>query len=204
MDNVFNSLEASSQTASTMLEEAPPAGCKSLHIAEAGPGSPVHVLFIIDQLCEMGGAERVLFKLVRLLPPDRFRCSILTFKIDRQAEALKHISCPLHVLPLKKTYDWNSLKVARQIGRLVKQERVSIVHTFFETSDLWAAPIAKLSGCPVLVSSRRDLGILRSRKHRIGYKVMGRFYDAVLAVSPQVRDFCIQQDGLDPARVHTL
>lgn len=204
MTNVFNSLNANSNSTSTLLEEAPPGECKSLHIAESLANPQTGVLFIIDQLCEMGGAERVLLKMVRLLPQKHFRCSILTFKINPDAAALKEISCPVHVLPLKKTYDWNALKVARQIRKLVRQEKISIVHTFFETSDLWAGPIARLSGCPVLVSSRRDLGILRSRKHRIGYKVLSRFYDAVLAVSPQVREFCIEQDGLNPGKVHTL
>jgi len=204
MSNGFNNLEAYSEPAPAALEDTPPESRKSLHIVGARPSSPVRVLFIIDELCEMGGAERVLLKIVRLLPADRFRCSILTFRINRQAEALRELPCPLHVLPLKKTYDWNALKVAKQIRRIIQQEKVSIVHTFFETSDLWAGPIARLSGCSVLISSRRDLGILRSRKHQVGYKVMGRLYDAVLAVSPQVRDFCVEHDGLDPEKVRTL
>jgi len=202
MSNAFNSLETYSEAAPAALEVAQPAECKTLHTTESV--APVHVLFIIDELCEMGGAERVLFKIVRHLPSDQFRCSILTFRVNPEAAALKEISCPVHVLPLKKTYDWNALKVAGQIRKFIRQEKVSIVHTFFETSDLWAGPIARLSGCPVLVSSRRDLGILRSRKHRIGYKVMGRLYDAVLAVSPQVREFCIEHDGLNPGKVRTL
>ena len=55
-----------------------------------------------------------------------------------------------------------------------------------------------------MISSRRDLGILRSFKHRVGYKVFRGLYDSVLAVSPQVREFCIRQDGLNPAKVRTL
>jgi len=204
MVNGFNNLTAPTRNAYTALEEAPPAECKTLHIVESASVRPAHVLFIIDELYEIGGAERALFKMVRLLPRELFRCSILTFKVNEQAEEIKNIACPLHVMPLRKTYDLNAFKVARQIRHLIRRERVAIVHTFFETSDLWAGLIARLSGCPVLISSRRDLGILRSRKHGIAYRLMGRFYDAVLAVSPQVRDFCIQQDGLDPARVRTL
>jgi glycosyltransferase involved in cell wall biosynthesis len=166
-------------------------------------GLPRHILFMIDELCEIGGAERVLFKMIRSLPDHLFRCTLFTFRINEEADISK-IGCPVHVLPLRKTYDWNAVKVAVAIRKFVKQEKVSIVHTFFETSDLWAGPIAKLSGCPVLVSSRRDLGILRSWKHRIGYKILRGLYDSVLTVSPQVSEFCIQQDGLDPSKVHTL
>lgn len=186
-----------------MLEEAHPTECNTLHTTVAQEDSRCHILFIIDELCEIGGAERVLFKMIRSLPDQFFRCSLMTFRINEEA-SIANIGCPLYVLPLTKTYGWNALKVAGKIRRFVQREKVSIVHTFFETSDLWAGPIAKLSGCPVLVSSRRDLGILRSRKHRIGYKVLKRFYDSVLTVSPQVREFCIQEDGLDPIKVQTL
>lgn len=181
-------------------EELCPESRKSLHIVPA----PVHVLFIIDELCELGGAERILLKMVRLLPKDLFRCSVVTFRIREDLAELKDIGCPLHVFPLKKTYDWNALKTAVRLRTLIRREKVSIVHTFFETSDLWAGMVARLSGRPVLISSRRDLGILRSAKHRFAYKAMARFYDKVLAVSPQVREFCIRTDGLSPSRVETL
>lgn len=204
MSHRINNLAACPEAASATLEEAPPAECKTLHSGQPGSDERPHILFIIDELCEMGGAERVLFKMIRLLPADLFRCSLLTFRINPEAEEVRNIACPVHVLPLRKTYDWNALRVARQIRQFIHRENVSIVHTFFETSDLWAGPIAKLSGCPILISSRRDLGILRSRKHRIAYKVFRGLYDSVLAVSPQVREFCIKQDGLDPAKVQTL
>jgi L-malate glycosyltransferase len=144
-----------------------------------------------------------LFKMIELLPQDLYRCSLFTFRTNEEVD-INQIRCPVYVLPLKKTYDWNALKVARKLRTFVREERVSIVHTFFETSDLWAGPIAKLSGCPVLVSSRRDLGILRSRMHSFAYRALRGLYDSVLAVSPQVREFCIQQDGLNPSKVQTL
>ena len=199
MSNITNNLDVHPASSTSSLEKTAQANGATGSKA----GSRRHILFIIDELCEIGGAERVLFKMIEQLPTETFRCSLLTFRTNDEAD-LSQIRCPIYVMPLKRTYDWNALKVARWIRDFVRREKVSIVHTFFETSDLWAGPIAKLSGCPILVSSRRDLGILRSRKHNIGYRLMRRAYDSVLAVSPQVRDFCIQQDGLNPARVQTL
>lgn len=163
-----------------------------------------HILFMIDELCEMGGAERVLLKMIRRLPRSVFRCSLITFKIDEASKELKEIPCPVYVLPLRKTYGLGAFRTAAQIRRFIHQEHVSIVHTFFETSDLWGGMVAKFSRAPVLVSSRRDMGILRKRKHRLAYRCMAPFYDAVLTVSSEVRKFCISADGLNPARVHTL
>lgn len=203
MSNVFNNLGWRLETVFASAEQCHHAGCKTLHSSNERSNSP-HVLFVIDELCEMGGAERVLLKMIRLIPEQNFRCSLLTFKIRPEIEELKNIPCPIHLLPLKKTYDWNAFKAANEIRRLIRNDKISIVHTFFETSDLWAGPVAKLSGCPILVSSRRDMGILRSGKHWRAYKFSGRFYDKVLAVSPQVKEFCIRQDGLAPEKVDVL
>jgi glycosyltransferase involved in cell wall biosynthesis len=163
-----------------------------------------HVLFVIDQLCRRGGAENALLRTIDLLPKDRFRVSLLTFQIDCRVFPRETFSCPLHVLPLRRTYGWTALKAALALNRLVQQEKVSIVHTFFETSDLWAAPIAKWSGCKVLISSRRDMGILRTRKHLLAYPVVNRLFDRVLAVSDGVRSYSLSHDGLSPEKVQTL
>lgn len=163
-----------------------------------------HVFYIIDQLCQLGGAERVLLETVRRISRERFRCSVVAFNLNPELKALRNLPGPLYNLPLKRTYDFNAVKMAMQLRHLIRQESVAIVHTFFETSDLWAAPIAKFSGCPILVSSRRDMGILRTRKHRLTYKLANRLFDRVLAVSEEVRGYCIQHDHLSSHRVETL
>jgi glycosyltransferase involved in cell wall biosynthesis len=165
---------------------------------------PIRVLFMIDQICEMGGAERVFLNTIRLLPKDRFRCSIITFKIDPSLGIFDSLPCPHQVLPLRNVHDWNSVRVAQKIRGIVRNEKVDIVHTFFETSDLWGGLVSKMSGARTLVSSRRDMGILRSRKHDLGYRIMNPWFDMVLTVSEQVRQFCIQKDHLPPKKVLTL
>jgi L-malate glycosyltransferase len=163
-----------------------------------------HILYVIDQICQLGGAERMLLETVRRLPPDRFRCSVVTFKIEPSLKMLENNPLPLRVMPLRRTYDINAIKTALWIRNLIRREDVSIVHTIFETSDLWAAPIARLSGCPVLVSSRRDMGILRTRKHNFAYPIVNRLFDRILTVSEEVRSYTLNHDHLSPERVETL
>lgn len=168
-------------------------------------GEPAHILFLMDRYFGThGGAEGALLKILRHLPKDRFRASLITFGMNPALDVAKVFPCPVHVLPLQRTYDWNAVKVAGQLRRFIRSERVSIVHTFFETSDLWGGMVAKLSGCPLLVSSRRDMGILRSWKHHVAYRLIRSAVDLVLPVSDQVRSFAIRRDGLDPKKVVTL
>ena len=171
---------------------------------KAVSGKIPHVLYVIDQLCQLGGAERVLLEMIRRLPTDRFRSSLVTFQLEPGLKALENCSSPIQVLPLRRTYDLGALRTAIQLRDLIRGENVSIAHTFFETSDLWAAPIARLSGCPVLVSSRRDMGILRTRKHHFAYPIVNRLFDRVLTVSDEVRSYALNHDHLAPERVETL
>ena len=176
-------------------------------LANSRTGELPHVLFLIDRFPgpDSGGAEAMLVNIIRRLPRDKFRRSLVTFGINPKVKPAELFPCPVYIFPLRRTYDWNGLKTAIKLAKLIRQEKISIVHTFFETSDLWGGMIAKLSGCPLLVSSRRDMGILRKgMKHDIAYRFMRRHMDLVLPVSNQVREFCIERDGLDPRKVVTL
>jgi glycosyltransferase involved in cell wall biosynthesis len=138
------------------------------------------------------------------LPRERYSPRIVTFKLDKSLGIEESIQCPLQAYPLRRTYGWEALGVARRIGDLVRRHKIQITHTFHETSDLWAGMIAKLSGCPILISSRRDMGIMRSWKHKLAYRLLHRRFDEVQTVSDQVRRFCIEHDGLDPQKVRTV
>jgi len=151
-----------------------------------------------------GGAEGALLRTVRNLPADRYRASVVTFKVGPDLDKYGMFECPFHVFPLDRTYDWEAAKTAWKLNRLIREQNVQLVHTFFETSDIWGGLIAKLSGVPKLISSRRDMGILRQPKHTLLYKWMAPLYDQVHTVSDEVRNFMIKTDGLDPEKVKTV
>lgn len=161
------------------------------------------VLFLIDRMHSTeGGAEGVVQKLCRFLPSYGFHCQVATFWMgERLAEKFP---CPVHLLPLTNIYGWNALRCAKQFASLLRSEQIDIVNTFFPASDLWGGVVAKLSGCPVVISSRRDMGILRSKKHHLSYHLVNRLYDQVHAVSDKVRDFCIVDDRISPEKVVTV
>ena len=165
---------------------------------------PIRVLYIVDQLTEMGGAERLLVKMIRSLPKERFRCSLVTFQIDRDLPLFSSMPCDVRILPLRKSYDARALRLSLELRRFIRSEGVSIVHTFFETADLWGGLVSHLSRVPILLSSRRDMGILRRPKHAFAYRFVNPLFTRVLAVSEEVRRCCIEVDHLRPERVETV
>ena len=166
---------------------------------------PPHILYLIDVLASTrGGAEGILLKIAQRLPVERYRCSVATFSPDPAIVPVNQFPCPVHLFPICRTYDWQAMKAAARLFRLIRRENFSIVHTFFPASDLLGGLVAKLGGCPILVSSRRDMGLLRSAPHWIAYRAARGLFDQVHAVGETVRQFHIEQDGLAPSKVVTV
>jgi L-malate glycosyltransferase len=160
-----------------------------------------HVLFLIDHLMALGGGETNLLKVVQLMPPELVRCSIATFRI--KPEIRQSISVPVYVFPWKRFFHADAWKAVLALRKLIKTEKVDIVQTYFETSNLWGGLVAKLSGA-LLLSSRRDMGILRKAKYAPAYRLVNRLSDRVLAVSEEVKKFCIDTDRIDPQRISVV
>ena len=168
--------------------------------AEANARTP-HVLFLIDHLMALGGGETNLLKVVELMPPELVRCSIATFRI--KPEIRQGISVPVYVFPWKRFFHLDAWRAAVALRKLIRTEKVDIVQTYFETANLWGGLVAKLSGA-LLLSSRRDMGILRKPKHALAYRVVNKISDRVLAVSEEVKRFCVDADRINPNKVSVV
>jgi glycosyltransferase involved in cell wall biosynthesis len=188
---VFNSLNSS--------QRPYPAG------GAAATAPPIRVLFLIDHLGGLGGGETSLVRLVRRMPPDRVRCFLVTFNPSVSPVLRAQLDCPFYVFPLRRAFGLQAMRVARQIRCLMCAEKIDLVHTFFESANLWGGLVCKLGGGPILVTSRRDMNILRKRgKHRLAYALVNRLCDRVLSVSEAVRELCIREEHLAPEKVVTL
>ncbi len=173
---------------------------RSSHAAD-----PPHVLLVLDQLpANTGGAERIAFRQAALLPRFGYRVSILTFLAHPQSACLVDPPCPTYLLPMTGAYNRSALRAAPAFCSFLQREKVRIVQTFFESSDLWAGVVTKTASDAKLVWSRRDMGILRGGKHHLAYRLLAGMPDAVLAVSEQVRRHAIDVDGVAPERVQTI
>jgi L-malate glycosyltransferase len=175
------------------------------HSENADHAASPHVLLVLDQFGKtLGGGERIVLRLAALLPQYGYRASILTFSAHPESPGLLSPPCPIFVLPLTRTYDLTALKASFDLKRFLKEQRIQIVQTFFESSDLWGGLVVKTMSPARLIWSRRDMGILRDRKHSVAYRLMSNLPDRVFAVSEEVRRHCTEVDGIDPSRVLTI
>jgi glycosyltransferase involved in cell wall biosynthesis len=164
-----------------------------------------HVLLVVDEFASvLGGGERIALKIAALLPQYGYRASILIFSSHPESAALKSPPCPIYLLPLKNAFRLGAVRAAFAFKRFLKQQKIQIVHTFFESSDIWAGLVTRTMSKAKLVWARRDMGIMRSRKHHIAYRLMAGAPHAVFTVSKQVQRHAIEVDRIDAARVQTI
>ncbi|MBN8730167.1 MAG: glycosyltransferase [Acidobacteria bacterium] len=160
------------------------------------------ILILIDCLSSLdGGAEKCLLRTSETLDRRHYEMQIVSFREPPERTHLQRFGCPVKVIHLRSCFGFEAMRAAIQLRGLIKREPISVVHTFFPTSDLWGGLVARLSGCRILISSRRDMGILRRRFHRILYRLLGGMFDQVQTVSSAVRAATIRDDHLDPERV---
>lgn len=164
-----------------------------------------HILLVLDEVAAtLGGGERIVQRLARLLPCWGYRVSVLTLALDPASPFLHDVPCPVYLLPLGRTWDARAVRAAMNLRNFLRAEDVRLVQTFFESSDLWVGAVARSVPGIKLIWSRRDMGILRAPKHRVAYRLMRHLPHAVFAVSEQVRRHAVEVDGIDPRRIYTI
>lgn len=164
---------------------------------------PRTILILVDQMCELGGGERTVFELAENLPRFGYRVLVATFRDQPNPECRRRLP-GLIVLPVTSVFGRSGLHAAMELRRLIHKENVTLVQTFFESADTFGALACRIAGVKRIVSSRRDMGLLRSAKHRAAYRLLKPLHSLVLTVSEQVRHWHIQADHLRPHRVRTL
>ena len=175
-----------------------------IHQTPPGHRHLFSMLFLIDRLTEMGGAELALVRLVRDLPARGILPIVITFQRDVGTEFRNLFSCPLFCMPLTRTYDFAAFRTACRLRAIIRRYDVRLVHTFFETSDIYGGLVTKTLPHVTLISSRRDMGILRTPKHRVAYRALSWMPDRVVAVSNSVREWSIREDGITNNKVVTV
>ena len=161
-----------------------------------------HIVLLLDQFpAVLGGGERVVLRMARLLRDAGYRVSLLTFQVLCPLPLLETAGCAVYVLPIENVFSMTAVKAAWQMGRFLRRQRVSIVMTFFESSNLFGGLVTKAFSRARLIWNRRDLGILRQKKHRAAYRLLPWLPDYVIAVSEEVRHHAITVDRIPQDRV---
>jgi glycosyltransferase involved in cell wall biosynthesis len=161
------------------------------------------ILFITDVLLEMAGAERNLVYLVRNLDKDKFRSVVCCLKSGSLAVLMRKEGYEVIDLAMKRLYTPSGLKRIAFLMGIVRREKVKAIISYHWTSDILGFIVAKFCRIPI-ISSRRDMGYSLKGRSRLAYKIVGRFFDSIIAVSGAVKREICKRDLIPKEKVFVV
>ena len=166
-----------------------------------GPGRPLRVVTLIDELdAEGGGAERLAVLTTTMLGRSRFVASMCATRATSLSDpALEASGTPMLILERTSAA---SLAAWRPLVRLLREERVDVIHAHKFGSNLWASLIGRLAGVPVIVAHEHTWSFQGDLKRQLlDRHVIGRLATVVLTVSQKDRERMISIERLPPEKV---
>lgn len=171
--------------------ETPP-----LSTAEHVPQSPVRrsirrperirVVFVTDNM-RLGGTELNAVRTAERLDREHFDLRVVCLGGDGPlTERYRAIGVPVENMPIRSFYGPSMLQSGWRFVRMVRRERIDVVHAHDVYSNIFAAVWARVAGAPVLITSRRWWTALPNRGLRVGSRFAVSASTAVLANSGAV------------------
>ena len=160
-----------------------------------------NVLHLISTL-GIGGAEIQLVNIVRNLNREVYNSTVcciakggpLTTELSKQG---------IKVVVLGQKSRFNPL-VLFPLFRLIKTERIDIVHTHMFRASLWGRLAALLADVPVIIATEHGLNPWKNVIHITVNRILAFFTSQIITVSDVGRRIRIQREGINPRKLITI
>lgn len=163
---------------------------------------PVKTLIVMDSF-RRGGSERQAVELAKRLDRRRFAPMIACFqKTGPLLSEVGHID--VHDLPLAGFLSRAAWYAAKKFTSLVHRESVEIVQCFDFYSNIFAIPLARLVGVPMILAARRDEAAVRTKWQHRAELLMYRLASGVIANAGGIKEQLVVRDHVEADRVWVI
>lgn len=164
----------------------------------------VGILYLVDNLKVLGGTEKHLLQLLTHLDRRKFRPIVFSLREEGEVgRQIRRLGIRTDAANIKRFYV--ALGTAYKIRRIIRQENVKIIHTFFFDSDIMGSILGKLFRVPIIISSRRDMGNWwKKKRHIMCYRIVNRYFDKIIAVCNVLRDQLRDQEKIPEKKLLTI
>jgi glycosyltransferase involved in cell wall biosynthesis len=150
----------------------------------------------------LGGSERQMTEIARFLDRAQFSPRVGCFNpAGFRGEELRASGVPVVQFPLESYKSAHTAKQARALVRYIREEHISLVHTFDYPLNVFAVPLTRVFTRAVAVSSQRSHRELNTPGYRRGLRISDRLAHAVVVNCRFIEKHMIQEEGVPPSRV---
>jgi glycosyltransferase involved in cell wall biosynthesis len=152
-----------------------------------------------------GGSERQATELIKRLDRSRFEPLVACFRNEGPfIEELKDCIQDLQIFPLTSFCNSTALREAGRFLSFLRKARVDVLQSFDLYANLFAIPLARLAGVPIVLGCRRDEGVMRSKAHQMAERACYSLATGVVANARAIKDQLVRRDGLESQRVWVI
>ena len=166
------------------------------------PTPPVRLLLVVDSL-EVGGAERHVVDLAVMLAREGYEVMVACSVAGGLAEALGEANVPVRPLLDKLVKRRVSVAYARELRRLIREERFDLVHAHIYASATAAAIAVLGTGVPLVITEHTE-ALWQGRRERWASRRVYRRAQHIIAVSGAIRQRLIERDAVLPERITVI
>lgn len=161
------------------------------------------ILIITDTFRAMAGSERNITYFLGNGDQNILEFFVACFTSGKLANDMRGKGFSVSDLREGGIYTLSGMRNLLFLLRLIYENNISLIVTYHESSDIYGFVLSVICRVPI-ISSRRDMGFKTRLHYRIMYKLLGRFFDAVVAVSNAVSREVISQGWFPSEKITTI
>lgn len=161
------------------------------------------ILLLTDIFGRVGGAERNITQLMIGIDKEKFELFIACFVSGKLVENLRNQGFSILDLNKAGIYTISGLRNLAFLKRFVSEKKIYLIVTYHESSDFYGLVLSHICNIPI-ISARRDMGFKTELHHQLAYKFVGRFFDAVIAVSNAVKKEVVKRRWFPEKKIFTI
>jgi len=166
--------------------------------------SKIRVLIFTNSV-RIGGSERQAVELIKRVDPARFEIIVACFQKDGPLlNELPLAISQLHEFPLVGFFHPSTAGHAFRFIRLLKRAHIQVIQCFDFYSNLFAIPLARLCGVPVILASRRDEANMRTSYQRRAELWSYGFATGVVANAEAIKEQLVRRDKVSSEKVWVI
>jgi glycosyltransferase involved in cell wall biosynthesis len=168
------------------------------------PRAPIRVLFCVDNL-GIGGTELNAVRTAEALDRARVHLTVALLGADGELrERYERLGIAIHRFPLGTLRGRRTLAEGRRFVKLLRAERIDVVHCHDMYSNVFGSVAGRLAGVPGVIVSRRWSNTLPDPALRAANGIAYRVGHRVLANSDAVATSLKADDGVASRRIAVI
>lgn len=117
---------------------------------------------------------------------------------------IRESGTPVINLPVGRFYNFNALKKAFALYKIIKKNHIGLVQTYHIKSDVYGVFIARFSGVSKIISSKRDTGDLKSGLHYFLNRLVNPLITGFIVVANAVGKVVSKKEKISPDKITTI